>query len=152
LRKAVLGGVRADELLARPFLVVIDLLVDLRLEAHGGEREIGEVAAARLGRGFVGRSVFRRLLGNFCLRLAGKRQELLLPCLQLTYPTLRVGKVAPRILRLGYRQRRARPAPFVDVAPAIKVGLREHVRLGRTLAGLRVDEHDVHALLGVLQA
>src|SRR5437773_9359058 len=41
LGEAVFGGVGTDELLARALLVVVDLLVDLRLQAHGGQREIG---------------------------------------------------------------------------------------------------------------
>src|SRR5687768_9607072 len=64
LREAVLGGVRADELLARALLVFVDLAVDLRLQAHRREREVGEIAAARPRRRLLGALLLRRSGGN----------------------------------------------------------------------------------------
>src|SRR5207248_2990682 len=112
VREAVFRGVGADEFLARPLLVVVDLLVDLRLEPHRRKREIGEIAAAWLGRSLLRGSAFHRLLGDFRLRLASERQQLLLPRFELAYATLRVRKVASGVLRLGDGQRRARTAPL----------------------------------------
>ena len=63
-----------------------------------------------------------------------------------------IGKVAARLLRLRHRQRRARPAPLIDVAAAIEVGLREDLGFGRTLARLGIDEDYFHARLGRLPA
>src|ERR1043165_7783354 len=62
LGEAVLRGVGADEFLTRTLLVVVERLVDLSLQAHGGKGKVGEIAAARTRRRLLGgRSARRRL-------------------------------------------------------------------------------------------
>src|SRR5687768_15591256 len=91
LREAVLRGIRADELLAGALLVLLDLAVDLRLQAHRREREVGEIAPARLGAGLLESRLLRCRRRHAQLGFARLREQLLLSCLERALLALRVG-------------------------------------------------------------
>ena len=94
----------------------------------------------------------RRRLHNRALPSAGERQELLLACLQIAHAALGGRKIAPRLLRIGHRERRARTMRLVHRTAPIQVRLREHFGLHGPLARLCVDQDDVQPLVGRLHA
>src|SRR5881397_396142 len=123
----VFGGARADEFLARALLVFLDLLVDLRLEPHRGQRQVGKVAPRRVRTrlvGALGTGVFDGYAAGSLLRLC---EQPLLAHLQLLHPSLRIGKVLAGAPRLDHRQRGLRAAPLIDIAAAVEVRLSEHI-------------------------
>src|SRR4029079_7198385 len=89
LREAVLAGVRADELAARALLVLLDLPVDLRLQPHRGEAQVGEVAPVGLCLRFLGARLARRGRGPPRLRLPSLRKQLFLAGLEAALAPLR---------------------------------------------------------------
>ena len=104
--------------------------VDLRLQPHRGEREVGQVAAARLrapgcSAGAAGAAPRRHAALRFArLRRAARAAAPRARCTRRCASA----RSLPGLARLGHRQRRLRAAVLVDVAAAVEVGLRE--RLG----------------------
>jgi len=93
-----------------------------------GEREIGEIAAGRLRRELLGPA---RALGLRRTRIFDSRACASSRCcwgLELAHAALRVGEILAGPARFDNRQRRFRAPVLIDVAAAVEVGLREHVR------------------------
>jgi len=139
-REAVLGGARADELLARALLVGLVVAPDLRLEALDLQALLDQLLRRAVG-----------LLALVCHRLRGShgrlrlqpRHELARLALELAHAALGALDLGRALAAFRHREGARGAALLVGVAAAVEVRLRQRVGLRRPRGRLRVHEHDV---------
>ncbi len=141
LGKAVFVGARADELLARSLVVLVELLADRAFEAGHGQRARRQIAAADRRRRF-GLHLLLWCRGDH-RPVARLRGESLLSCFEFLNASLRVLEVAAIMMHACWWQRRRRDMLLLGVAAAVETGLRQHLRFGRLSRRPAIDQHDL---------